>query len=129
MTEAIVFPVVEKLLVAYLAPLAGVPVTVRVPNPRPASFVKLVRVGGTRRDRITDEPMVVFQCWADTESNAAKLGARIQAHVFALEQTGTPDGYVRSVHEIGGLQYFPDPESGQPTYQFTAQLQTRGVPL
>lgn len=130
MTDAVIFPNVEKLLVAYLGPLlAPVRVVTKVPATRPETFVLLTRVGGPRRDRVTDKPMVVFEAWAKTEGDAGDLGARVAAHVYALEQTEHPLGYVRAVSEIGGLQRFPDPESGTPRYQFTAQLQTKGVPL
>jgi hypothetical protein len=129
-TEAVIFPNIEKLLVAYLAPLlAPVRVVTTVPATRPETFVLLTRVGGPRRDRITERPMVVFEAWAKTEGAAGDLGALVSAHVYALEQTDHPLGYVSAVNEVGGLQRFPDPESGTPRYQFTAQLQTRGVPL
>jgi hypothetical protein len=49
--------------------------------------------------------------------------------VFALDQSEHAEGWVRKVAEVGGLQAFPDPLSGTPRYQFTAQFQTRGVPL
>jgi hypothetical protein len=128
-TEAVVFPVIESLVVAYLKTHISEPVAASVPSPRPATFVKVERVGGPRRDRVTDEPMVVVQCWAPSKAEAANLGARVQAYVYALEQTSTPHGYVRAVREVAGLQSFPDPVSGTPCYQFTAQLQTKGVPL
>jgi hypothetical protein len=91
--------------------------------------VLLKRVGGTRRDRITDQPMVVFEAWAPDIGAAAELGANLQARVHALAQTEHPLGWVRAVREIGGLQSFPDPISKTPRFQFTAQLDTRGVPL
>lgn len=130
MSEAVIFPDVEALLVAYLTPLlGGVEVGTQIPNPRPDTFVRVTRVGGARRDRITDQPLVVVQAWATDEAAAQNLGARAQAHVFALEQTSVGDSYVRAVREVGGFQAVPDPLSGTPRYQFTAQLDTRGVAL
>lgn len=129
MSELIIFPDVEALLVRVLPALVGVPVATRVPTPRPASFVRVKRVGGPRRDYVTEEPLVVVECWAETEPDASDLGRRAQAHVFALGQTDSAGDYVRAVREVGGLQAFPDPVSKSPRYQFTVQLQTRGVPL
>lgn len=129
MTEAVVFPFIEKLLIAALKPNFAVPFSTRIPATRPESFVRLVRVGGPRRDLITDRPMVVFEAWAKTEDEAGELGLLLQARVFALAQTDHPLGYVRAVTEVGGLQSFPDPVSNSPRYQFTVQLDTRGVPL
>lgn len=129
MTQAVIFPNIEKLLIAALKPLFSVPFSTEVPATRPPSFVRLTRVGGPRRDVVTEQPMVVFEAWALTALAAGDLGRELQAHVFALAQTDHPTGYVRSVHEVGGLQSFPDPVSSSPRYQFTVQLQTRGVPL
>lgn len=129
MTEAIAFPDIEALLTRYLPELVGVPVVTKVPNPRPAAFVRVTRVGGARRDRVTDQPLVVVEAWAATEPAASTLGARAQAYVYALEQTSVDGDYVRAVREAGGLQFFPDPISETPRYQFTAQLDTRGVAL
>lgn len=129
MSEPVVFPDVEALLVRALPDPLGVAVSTRVPNPRPDSFVRVSRVGGTRRDYVTDEPIVVVECWAADEVAASYLGRTAHAHVFALAQTDVDGDYVRAVREVGGLQSFPDPLSKSPRYQFTVQLQTRGVPL
>jgi hypothetical protein len=131
MTEVVVFPFVEKLLRAALLPLVGgVAISTRVPKERPsAPFVRLTRVGGPRRDRVTDQPMVVVEVWGPDEVSVGELAERVRAHVFALEQTQTAHGWVRTVREVGGLQSFPDPVTGSPRYQFTVQLDTRGAPL
>lgn len=129
MSEPIVFPDVEGLLVRYLPDLVGVDVSTRVPNPRPASFVRVKRVGGTSPNRITDAALVVVECWASDEVEASYLGRLTRAHVFALAQTSHDGDYVRRVREVGGLQAFPDPVSETPRYQFTVQIDTRGVPL
>lgn len=129
MTEAVAFPDAEALLVSALASPLGVPVSTDVPNPRPAEFVRVTRVGGARRDLVTDLPLVVVECWATDETAAADLVRRARAYVFALAQSSVGGEWVRAVTEVGGVQFFPDPESATPRYQFTAQLQTRGVAL
>lgn len=129
MSEPIVFPDVEALLVRVLPSLVGVSVSTKVPHPRPDSFVRVKRVGGGRRDLVTDEPIVVVECWAADEVAASYLGRTTHAHVYALAQTSHDGDYVRAVREVGGLQSFPDPLSKTPRYQFTVQMQTRGVPL
>lgn len=127
--EAIAFPDVEALLVRVLGPLLGVPVSTRVPNPRPDSFVRVSRVGGSRRDLITDQALVVVEGWALTEPEASALTARAQAYVFALAQTSHDGDYVRAVRDAGGLRSFPDPLTESPRYQFTVQIDTRGEAL
>ena len=125
---AIAFPVIEQPLVAYLAPLvAPVKVLTRVPTDRPDEFVRLSRVGGTVRDVITDRPWVVFECWSKSDYDAAILARTVRAYVFDLVQTQIGDAWVRAVDEVGGLQAFPDPESGQARYQFSVQFDVRGT--
>ncbi len=68
MTDAVIFPDVEALLLAYLKPLvAPVKVVTKVPAARPASFVKLVRVGGPAE---TGSPTARWSC--------SRLGARLR---------------------------------------------------
>lgn len=124
MSEVIVFPDVEGILVSALNARLDEHVSTKVPNPRPASFVRLVRVGGNRRNVITDRATVVFECWAASNVAAERLCALVRAHVHAL----APDT-VRRVREVAGPQSFPDPLSESPRYQFTAQIDTRGAAL
>lgn len=131
MTEAVLFPDAEVLLVAYLSEaLPGVPVSTKIPNPRPdVPFLRVLRVGGTRRDLVTDQPMVVVEAWAGDDGPASDLARLAQAYVFALAQTDRPQGYVRAVREVGGIADNPDPVSESPRFTFTVQIDTRGVPL
>lgn len=124
MSEVIVFPSAEKILVAELKARLALPVVTKVPNPRPPTFVRLKKVGGTRRDVVTDSPMVVVECWAPTSTEADDLSQLVRAHIFAL----APDT-VRKVREVAGPQDFPDPLSENPRYQFTVQIFTRGAAL
>lgn len=129
MTETIVFPDVEALFVAALPDVLGVAVSTRVPNPRPASFIRVKRAGGGRRNLVTDAALVVVEAWADTEPAAADLAMRASAALFALAQTDTGGVWIRRVQEISGPSSFTDPVSGSPRYQLTAQIDTRGAPI
>lgn len=127
MTEAIIFPDVEALLIRSLS--VGVPVSTRVPNPRPASFVRVKRAGGGRRNLVTDACLVVVECWAATEPAAAELAELTRARIHALRQTDNGGEWVRRVQDVSGPGAFPDPVSETPRYQFTVQIDTRGEPL
>lgn len=129
MIDVIVPPDAEALMVRYLADTLGESVSTRVPNPRPDRFLRLERVGGSRRNRVTDEAIVVVEAWALTELEASDLARRAYAHTWALEQTDTPEGYVRRVRDVAGPQNYPDPTSEKPRYVFTVLLDLRGAPL
>lgn len=124
MTEVIVFPDIEGVLVTALTPALSLPVTTKVPATRPDKFVRLSRIGGNRRNVITDRAMVVVECWAKSTTEAERLSALTRAHIHAL----APDT-VRRVREVAGPQSFPDPLSETPRYQFTVQIDTRGAAL
>lgn len=124
-----VFGDIEAALVAALREVLGVPVATRVPNPRPPRFVRLTRVGGPVRDKVTDRPLIVVEAWdAAGDVAAHDLAAEARARLHALAGTGIGGVWVRRVGEVSGLSNYPDPESGTSRYQITVQLDTRGAP-
>lgn len=127
MTEAIAFPDAETLLVNYLEPLLGVPVSTKIRGTYP--FVRVNRVGGPRSNLVTDRPMVTFEAWAASTVDASDLARRARAYVGALAQSDVGGEWVRRVNEVVGLQDNPDPETETPRYTFTVQLDVRGTPL
>ena len=123
--EAVAFPLPEVVYRAYLSPLLGVPVAAEVPNPRPASFVRVVRAGGNARDLVTDSAVVVFEAWAPSQLAAGELGRRMAAYVRASAQSDVGGAWIRSVSDVAGLQYSPDPTSEVPRYLYTAEVRLR----
>ncbi|MBO0747280.1 MAG: hypothetical protein J2O47_02950 [Acidimicrobiaceae bacterium] len=131
--ELVFFPDVEAALVATLRPILDVPVVTRVPNPRPPRFVRLIRVGGGRANRITDSPMVTFEAWADPKTGggdvaAFELARTARAHINGLAGSWAGGVWVRRVVDIAGPPSYPDPETGTSRYQMTLQLDVRGTP-
>lgn len=122
MTETIIFPDVEAVLVSALSERVGVPVSTRVPNPRPEAFVVVRRVGGTRPALITDRAAVTVECWSASNVDACDLSRWARAYVHTL----APD-VVRRVVELSGPADSPDPVSESPRYVFTVQVDTRGT--
>lgn len=129
MAEVIAFLDIEALCVREIRArllLRGDAATVatRVPNPRPNRLVKVTRVGGPRKNIITDSPMVTFECWDTNEVAAASLVMLVRALVESLpweDELG-----IRNFTEIGGPTYFEDPDSLSPRYQFTVEMDVRG---
>ncbi|MEV6836769.1 hypothetical protein AB0N17_20055 [Streptomyces sp. NPDC051133] len=104
-----------------------VPVGTRVPSPRPARFVRLERIGGTRLDLVTDRPRIDVHCWGDSEEDAADLAARVRALLFAMP--GWRGAVAYDVTEVGGPNTLPDPESEQPRVVFAVEVSLRGARL
>lgn len=134
MTEPILFPDAEDLLVDYLTAeltARGITATVHteVPNPRPTAFVLVPRVGGTRRNFVVDAPTIGFEVWGDTAKDAADLGQIVRALVNALLGRSINGVQCYRVDELVGLTNFPDGVSAQSRYIFTTTLAFRGVVL
>lgn len=101
---------VEGEFIAALASL-GVPVRTRVPNPRPASHVRVRRIGGTGTNLVQERPMVLVECWALGSAAAFDLAARAYDLVDAA--FGGPGTRPSSPVNL------PDPNTDSDRYQFT----------
>lgn len=131
--EVIVFPDVEQLLVEWLPgrlQAAGITVTVvtAVPSPRPAEFVRVLRVGGTAAEFYRDRATMLVEAWAGLESRAYEIAAVCRGLINALpgfDIGGYPPVY--KVEEASGPANLPDPTSAQHRYTATYALHVRGV--
>lgn len=114
---------VEGALVSWLsAGLSGVSVSVRVPTPRPDSFVRVRRLGGIRGNLAQENPLVLFESWAPSVSAAFTLAQRVWALVDAADGLTITSGVF--VAETGLTVPVPidDPDTGTPRYQFTGNM-------
>lgn len=135
--EAIAFPDVEALNVSFLSDRLGesVWVSTNVPTVRPPLAVKVTRVGGVRRNLVTDAPMVMFECWANSgdliadEIAASDLARRARAHVGSLDDTAGSRVGLAHRREVGGPAFNPDPDSDAPRYSFTVEQSARGTAI
>lgn len=116
------FPDAESMLVAFLKTVVTVPVSTRVPQTRPASFVRVWRTGGAAVNRVLDRPTITVQAWADSSVDAAELARKCRE---ALLSKSTTMPLVRGVEEQTGPYSDPDPETGIPRYSLTVRLSVR----
>lgn len=127
--EAILFPDIEAALVTFLGDTLGETVTTRVPRNRPDRFLRVMRVGGVRKNLIADSAMIVVEAWDTDEVEAGLLAARARAFIGALPGSYVAGAWIYRVGEIAGPQAYPDPQSGQPRYVFTVTIDTRGTAI
>lgn len=104
---------------------SGVTIHTKVPDPRPAKFVKVIRTGGHPLDVAYFEGQLTFECWAADEDAAAALAKVAYGQLFAVAGEIVNGMYVRKVVHIGGPTNSQDPESTSPRYLFTAGVQGR----
>jgi hypothetical protein len=121
----IVFPDVVPDLIAGLQSELGAAVKVagRVPRPRPATPLVVLRRAGGVETGIVDRPRIDAQVWHDDEPAATALAGRVRTWLL-----GTPGRVVgvRAASTFSGLIPIPDPESQQERVLLTVELAVRG---
>jgi hypothetical protein len=131
MGEVIVFPDVEAVVVDFLAEhlsAAGVtiPVSTRVPSPRPARFVRVMRTGGAASSIVTDAAQVTVESYGGSESSTVVLAQFTRGLLRSMPgRVSAPVIY--RVDEAGGPSNFPDPLTAQTRYSQTFVIYTRGA--
>ncbi len=100
----------------------GVPISTKIPNPRPSEFVRLVSAGGERKNIITASPTVAVEAWAADAPTASRICRVATAIVHSL--AGELVGGV----QLGGVGTFslpqdlPDEDSGHARYTSTLSI-------
>ena len=143
----VTFPDVIEFLVGHLPAeittidpsFVDVQVASQVPNPRPEQWVRVQRAGGTMRNRVVDEPLVIVEAWAPSAPRAYALAAaarvvitpviaelEVAAVIHELSRQVTAAGHIGDVVEVGGLTNLPDPDSRNPRVTFTVQFPITG---
>lgn len=128
----VVYPDVVKVGLDHLRPAltgrsepeaAAAIVSARVPNPRPAGPLIVLRAAGGTSPIITiNQPRLDVQVWHRDENSAAALAQLVRGLLHTLPGTGP----VRRVTDFLGPIPIPDPESGQARYLFTVEITLRG---
>lgn len=128
MGEVLTTPDVEVVAVTYLRAALGVladKVATKVPATMPAKMVRVSLTGGSRTNLITDRVQLTVECWADDEPTASNLARTAHAHMHAASGAITSGVWIRAVDGVGGVQFFPDPDTSKPRYQFTIRWAVR----
>lgn len=97
----------------------------RTPNPRPLEFVKVLGVGGVRRDPVTDQPTLAVEAWAATRTRASALAQEVRAVLYALVGATFAGYSIQDVVEFAGPADLPDPLSDQFRYSATYAVTIR----
>lgn len=118
------FPDAESMVRTFLVSRLSVPVSTKVPTPRPKRFVRAWRTGGSALNRIVDQPQITVSCTAASTITASD-DARAARFALLNEATGMP--LVRRVEDVSGVYYDPDPDTNEDRYSFTVRLTVRAA--
>lgn len=108
-------PVTEAVRVLQSA-FPGVGVGTRMPNPRPARFLKVTRAGG-RREYGIDHALLIVECWATNEGQAERDALDVDSFLRDVNQSRIISAWTGST-----IAYFPDPDVPDHRYQVTGTL-------
>lgn len=129
MVEVVVAPSAEAEAVAFLRGefssrgLVDADARTKFPASPKRLFVRVSRTGGVMRDFAYDSPVLLFECYGDTEPNAERFAALVRGLVLAWPRLSDK---VTRVQDGGGLASFPDPDTNKPRYQFTVSADLKG---
>jgi hypothetical protein len=120
----IIFPDAEKVVREYLVlRMPGIKIASRVPDPRPTSWLRVMRTGGARENRFVDRPQITLEGWGGTEKEAWTMLETGRAWLNAA------GGQLFGVEEVGGPANLPDPTTAQIRYTMTLWVRIRGTAL
>ena len=114
---------VEAGAVSTLTAATGKPWATRIPNPRPAAFGRVSRIGGVRQNLILEAPLLLVEAWAGGEVDAFDLAADAWAVFDKLAREGGYLGtaWVAECDPASPISYY-DSSTGLPRFQFTVNL-------
>jgi hypothetical protein len=115
---------IEGAVVTMLNDALAAPVATRVPNARPAEFVRVTRTGGQSRNLVQSDARVLVECWAADGVAAFGLARMAYAHLWASADSFIADDVWVGRVDLTEPVNFPDPDTDSPRYQFLATLTT-----
>lgn len=108
----------------------GVPVSSRVPNPRPKAFVRIISTGGSgRTSKVRWSSTFAYEAWAATAPAARDLAYEARAELLGLEGTVSGDVAFYRVRDVAAPGSLPDPESGQERMTGSVEVVCRESPI
>lgn len=108
-----------SVVVALLNAALPVPVMDEAPKTLPVSWVRVVRVGGVKRNLVTDSPMLTLECWGPNEVVAEELAMEVADILenapggyvpYMTGDGGTAEAWISGHNEIGGPASNKDPD-------------------
>src|SRR5690606_10522532 len=116
------FADVEAFIIPFIKAVVGsVPVGTKVPNPRPATFVRAFVNGGAAVNRVLERVQITVDCWAPNQPAASALAGQIRSAFF----NSPVHNLVRGVEEVSRPMSTPDEASDR--YRFTIALMVRAT--
>lgn len=117
-TELVAPPDAAQIIIDFLRDATDIPGSSAIPKTRPARFYRVVQVPSAGFEgRALFRAVLSVESWGTSAPDAADMANVAIAHLEAA---------TAFYAECGGPGWLPDPLTGTPRYQFTAQVALRG---
>lgn len=88
----------------------GVSVSDEIPDPRPAQFYVLSRIGGGLLNPAVDAPRMLIECWAENSTIAGDMGNAVVAELSNAKGKTFNGGKIVGCDDIQGPTDYNDPD-------------------
>jgi len=128
MDELLVFPGIEALVVDLFNTeltqrMPTVHSSTKVPTERPAEFVRVARIGGSRESLISENAWITVEAYATSEKRADEILSLARAILNAQS------GQLFGCTEISGPNNLPDPTTSGVRYTQNFGIRSRATVL
>lgn len=125
MVQGVRFPDAEDAWQQFLAARLTVPVGTK--QRADAQFVKILRAGGNRRNKVVDSPQMIFECYAEDAAKAANFARTVRALVHSAEGSEIAPGvHCKKQRDVSGPSDISDNQHDSSRYSFTVMTELRG---
>lgn len=115
-------PDAEMAAVTLLREVLDVPVFITPPKEVPGTYVRVVRLGGSMRNIVTDSALIGVNCYSQERHVAARLANDVRAILRDSQGTVAHGAGIRFWREVSGPVNFPQPDVDRVRYQLTGEL-------
>lgn len=115
-------PDAEMAAVALLREKLGVPAFITPPREAPVTYIRIVRLGGTMRNIVTDSALIGVNCYSQERNIAARLANDARTILQGSQGTVHGGAGIRFWREVSGPVNFPQPDVDRVRYQVTGEL-------
>lgn len=115
-------PDAELVAAVLLRENLDVPVYITPPREIPGSYVRVVRLGGSERNIVTDSALIGVNCYSRKRGKAAELANAARVALRGSAGTIANNAGIRFWREVSGPVNYPQPDVDRVRYQFTGEL-------
>jgi hypothetical protein len=114
------------IVVVRVAPaLTGIQVGTDMPNPRPAQFVQMSRIGGSRNIK-QDYARLLVECWSTSQGGCETLSANVSAALLNASGTTVGGTFIYGWDDQQGPVDYPDDDITDKTSPSSNRWQLHG---